>query len=101
MFLSLKVADCVASAVLSVGDFPAHFNQDVLKDVTVEEGSRAFFTVELTQQGGYVEWFIDGKPVVEDAKYQAVAAGISRTLAILDCQRGVDDKVNGFLNLIR
>lgn len=92
----LQVADCSASAVLSVGEFPAHFAQNILNDVTAEEGTRAFFTVDLSQLGGHVEWFVDGKSVIKDPRYQEVAAGTSRTLAIIDCQRGVDDKVSSF-----
>jgi len=65
-----------------------------LDDLKVEAGCRAYFTVELTQRGGIVNWFVDGKAVNNETKYQAVASGTSRTLAVLDCVRGVDDNVS-------
>ena len=77
-----------------MADFPARFASKRLDDLTVEEECRAYFTVELSQLGGIVQWFVDGKAVVNDAKYQAVAVGTSRTLTVLDCKRGVDEKVS-------
>ena len=90
----LQVADCVASATLLVEEFPARFSRQRLEDVVVEEGCRAHFTAELSQRGGIVQWFVDGKLVTDDTKYQAVAVDTSRTLMVLDCERGVDDKVS-------
>ena len=87
------MADCVASAILSVEEFPAQFASKRLEDLTVEEGCRAYFTVELSQRGGIVQWFVDGKQATDDKKYQAVAVGTSRTLTVLDCERGVDENV--------
>ena len=92
-----QVAECVTRATLFVGDFPARFASHVLDDVTAEEGTRAYFTVELTQLGGKVQWCIDGQPIVENNKYQTVAVGSSRTLAVVNCQRGSDDSVSIFV----
>ena len=90
----MQVAECVASATLHVEENPARFASQRLESVTVEEGSRAYFNVELSQRGGFVNWFANGKPVTDKTKYQAVAAGTSRSLTVLDCTCGIDDEVS-------
>lgn len=91
--ISCQVADFVATARLLVGPPPARFVHDKLDDVSAEEGSRACINVELTELGGKVQWFVNGKPIIPDSKRQTVASGLTRTLVILDCKR-VEDEVS-------
>uniref|UniRef100_H2YLF1 Titin n=1 Tax=Ciona savignyi TaxID=51511 RepID=H2YLF1_CIOSA len=43
--------------------------------LTAEEGSRACIAVDLTQQGGRVQWLVEGKPIIPDNRTQLVATG--------------------------
>lgn len=76
---------------------PAYFTNK-LRDVKVEEMSGALIRSEVSSLGGTVQWLFNGKAILMNKHYQAIAVGNQRTLLVSNCEKS--DAVRYFYFLI-
>lgn len=55
-----------------------------LSDATIMEGDVVEFTCEVSEEGATVKWFLDGKEINEDERYEILSDHNIRKLKIKD-----------------
>lgn len=81
-------------ARLLVTEAPARFIKKLDNTTVAEELTRVVLTVEISSQGGQVQWLADGKAILfggRNKHLQAVVSGKYRSLIIDECRQGQDE----------